>query len=232
MKSPTTTSTKRPKVKTSLIGPIIKEIRIAQGKTLVELASLIDDDQLSPSTIQRIEASKDNRATMRVLTNIAAGLGMRLSELIACAENGAAEPPDNGLCPILSSVEAGAFAESCTLPNDSTHWVPIPSNGHRNCFALQVRGESMISMNEQKSFYPGDIIIIDPLKKTPAEGDLIVAHIEGSEHYTFKKYSNEDGRPVLLPLNLRYPIIYPKEETRIIGTVIGRCDQAFRIDID
>ncbi|MNL74401.1 LexA repressor [compost metagenome] len=69
--------------------------------------------------------------------------------------------------------------------------------------------------------YPaGCIIFVDPEKRTPSNGDRIIAKMEGSDEVTFKVFKNEDGRMWLLPLNPSHEPI--REPFKVLGTVIGK----------
>jgi SOS-response transcriptional repressor LexA len=68
--------------------------------------------------------------------------------------------------------------------------------------------------------YPeGVIIYVDFEKKSPVNGQRIVAKIDGGSEVTFKVFKEEDGRRWLQPLNSMHQPIYDK--FKALGTVIG-----------
>ena len=86
----------------------------------------------------------------------------------------------------------------------------------RDCYALRVRGHSMIDDNIQD----GDVIVVE--KRASAEnGQSVVAMING-ETVTLKKFYIEKGGVRLQPANPDLDPIYLKnEEIRILGIVRG-----------
>lgn len=69
--------------------------------------------------------------------------------------------------------------------------------------------------------YPeGCIIFVDPEKRSPLNGDRVVACLDDSNEVTFKVYKNEDGRQWLQPLNPSHEPI--RDRFKIVGTVLGK----------
>lgn len=71
-----------------------------------------------------------------------------------------------------------------------------------------------------KSYPEGSIIIVEPDRRSPINGERIVAKLSGSEDVTFKVYKEEDGRRWLQPLNPSHEPI--REPFKVLGTVIGK----------
>lgn len=71
-----------------------------------------------------------------------------------------------------------------------------------------------------KSYPEGCIIIVEPERRSPVNGERVVAKLEGSDEVTFKVYKEEDGRRWLQPLNPHHESI--REPFRVLGTVIGK----------
>jgi hypothetical protein len=87
-------------------------------------------------------------------------------------------------------------------------------------FALRVKGDSMTAPYG-RSYPDGCIIYVDPERRSPKNGDRIVACLDGDDdEVTFKIYKNEDGRQWLLPLNPQHPPLF--ERFKVIGTVLGK----------
>jgi repressor LexA len=115
--------------------------------------------------------------------------------------------------PLLGWITAGQPVEI----NEDNQRVCVPASMvRRNCYALKVRGHSMIDDNIQD----GDIVIIE--KRESAEnGQSVVAMING-EQVTLKKFYVERDGIRLQPANPEMEPIYLKnEEVQILGIVTG-----------
>jgi repressor LexA len=130
------------------------------------------------------------------------------------------EPTDVPLSPVpevplLGVVAAGApieavqVAETTLVPGDM-----LPRSGR--CFALRVRGDSMVG----EGIWDGDTVIVES-RPDAADGETIVALVRGEE-VTLKKLERRGDRVRLLPANpaLR-PLELPAREVTIQGVVRG-----------
>lgn len=88
-----------------------------------------------------------------------------------------------------------------------------------NCYAVQIKGDSMVSSSEN-SFNPGDYVIIDPHKE-PAHGQFVLVCPEKKKEAILRQYIEEGGSTYLKPLNIHYPITEFKQQTKICGVVIA-----------
>lgn len=89
----------------------------------------------------------------------------------------------------------------------------LPWEGDDDCFALRVKGDSMI----EAGILPGDKIIVRP-QQTADNGDIVVALLE--EEATVKRLSRKDGKVWLLPENPNYSPI-DGTNAAILGKVRG-----------
>ncbi len=114
--------------------------------------------------------------------------------------------------PVLGSVAAGKpiFAEENF---ESSLHVPASMVGNARCFALRVRGDSMINAG----ILDGDIAVIEQ-KPVAEDGEIVVAAIEDS--VTLKRYFKEKGRVRLAPENSAYSPIFT-QDVRILGKLRG-----------
>jgi repressor LexA len=114
--------------------------------------------------------------------------------------------------PVLGSVAAGKpiFAEENF---ESSLHVPASMIGNTRCFALRVRGDSMINAG----ILDGDIAVIEQ-KPVAEDGEIVVAAIEDS--VTLKRYFKEKGRVRLAPENSAYSPIFT-QDVRILGKLRG-----------
>jgi repressor LexA len=114
--------------------------------------------------------------------------------------------------PVLGSVAAGKpiFAEENF---ESSLHVPASMVGMARCFALRVRGDSMVNAG----ILDGDIAVIEQ-KPVAENGEIVVAAIEDS--VTLKRYFKEKGRVRLAPENAAYSPIFT-QDVRILGKLRG-----------
>ena len=87
----------------------------------------------------------------------------------------------------------------------------LPWDGDNSCFALRVKGDSMIDAG----ILSGDKVIVRP-QPTAEHGEIVVALFE--DEATVKRLSRKDGQVWLLPENPAYSPIDGRE-AQIIGKV-------------
>lgn len=85
------------------------------------------------------------------------------------------------------------------------------------CFALKVKGESMI----EEGIFDGDFVIVKP-NPSPTNGEIVVAVLD-DDTATLKRFYKEKGRYRLQPANKDMEPIYvpSSEEINIKGVVVG-----------
>lgn len=132
-------------------------------------------------------------------------------------------PDMRGKVPVISWVQAGQWADSCDVLElgDVERWLLCPV-AHSHCTAaLRVRGDSMTAPLGAARTYPdGCYIFVDFEKRSPVNGQRIIARLADSTEVTFKVFRDEDSRRWLMPLNPMYPPLFEKFEP--LGTVIGK----------
>ncbi|WP_376749977.1 LexA family protein [Atlantibacter hermannii] len=125
--------------------------------------------------------------------------------------------------PLFTSVPAGAFSEVGSFTeNDAKAWVATTKKASKDAFWLEVKGHSMTAPQGMRPSFPeGMLILVDPAEEVDA-GDFCVAGVFGDSEVTFKKYTWDDGKHWLEPLNPspRYESIPCNENCRIIGKVV------------
>ena len=117
--------------------------------------------------------------------------------------------------PILGQITAGLPLE---ITNQAEEYLELDSFFPLGCYALRVKGESMIDalIND------GDIVLIEP-RKIAHNGEIVVALIN-QESSTLKRfYKQKDGRIMLKPENPYMEPIYldPTDTLDIQGVVKG-----------
>ena len=205
----------------------MKQAREAAGLTQPQLAKKAG---VSPGTIGNIESG--TRKQPRELLAIAAALRVTPTWLQSGTppmrpSNIEEAPSTRGLVPLISWVQAGAWCEVTEVReqapsyHDNPTYLPCPAPHGRSTFALRVKGDSMTAPYG-RSYPDGCIIYVDPERRSPVNGDRIVACLmdAGDHEVTFKIYKNEDGRQWLAPLNTQHPPLF--ERFTVLGTVIGK----------
>ena len=132
----------------------------------------------------------------------------RSIEIVEAASEPACEIPLLGTVAAGMPIEAVSTADSISVPQDLV--------GSRECFALGVRGDSMIDDH----IVDGDIVVLES-RKTPSEGETVVALID-REEATLKRFYSDGGKVRLVPANKALePLEYPAERVEVQGVVIG-----------
>jgi SOS-response transcriptional repressor LexA len=128
--------------------------------------------------------------------------------------------PD-GYVPVISWEEVSDKIDLSILKNKDD-FIPMFAKGSPNCYALRIKGDSMVSsMPGKDSFIENEIIIVDP-DKSPQHGDYVVVLQEGAKEAIFKQYLIEGSNIYLSSLNPRYPTIPFNNQTKICGIVIAK----------
>jgi|SRR5688572_23649195 len=120
---------------------------------------------------------------------------------------------DTPSLPLLGHIRAGRPIEAVEDREDVSLTDLIPTGA--NFYLLQVRGNSMI----EDHIADGDLVVVES-KKTPRDGDVVVA-ILPEEVATLKRFYRErDGRVRLQPANAEMQPIYTSA-VEIRGVVRG-----------
>jgi repressor LexA len=116
--------------------------------------------------------------------------------------------------PLLGLVAAGIPLEALEAPED----VEVPESLLRggDCFALRVRGDSMVD----DGIRDGDLILVKS-QETAENGQTVVALIDGQDA-TVKKFYRRGDTIDLRPANqTMQPLTLPSSRVRIRGVVVG-----------
>lgn len=152
---------------------------------------------------------------LNILGNASRGISITKEELFSSEPINISEKENNKI-PIIGRVAAGSpiLAEENIEGSILIDQTFLKKSD--NCFALKVKGDSMIDAG----IFEGDLVIISP-QASANNGDIIVARI--SDEVTVKIYEFKNRVIKLIPQNKDYrPIIVEnKEEFSIVGKVIG-----------
>lgn len=196
--------------------------RIRQGRqrldlTEEEFGKLVG---VSRGAVQQWEnkTTAPNRSRQPLVARV---LGLTVAELMSSDSNVVQLERRYEVVPLISWVQAGDWTEAADplQPGDAERWLPCPVMHGKRAFALRVRGDSMTS-TYGRSYPEGSIIFIDPDRRSPINGDRVIAKLTGTAEVTFKVFKEEDGRRWLQPLNPSHQPI--REAFNILGTVIGK----------
>ncbi|RUR69046.1 helix-turn-helix domain-containing protein [Variovorax guangxiensis] len=211
----------------TLVNTIGERIKFARNKRGLTQKTLAEAAGVSTSTIGNLESGA--REKPRELNAIARALHASVAWIEA--GRGAWESESNvgpgpkllGEVPLISWVRAGNWDEANDplQPGDAESWYACPRPHSSSTYALRVKGDSMTAPHGNTKSYPEHcLIFVDPEKRSPVNGDRIIAKLEGEDEVTFKVYKNEDGRQWLQPLNPSHEPI--RQPFRVLGTIIGK----------
>ena len=111
-----------------------------------------------------------------------------------------------GQIPVVGVVTAGLPILAVENQEGTICW-----DGDPNCFALRVRGDSMINA----AILSGDLVVVRP-QQTAMDGQIVVARI--GDEATVKRLSRRNGQVWLLPENPDFAPIDGRE-AELIGLV-------------
>ena len=126
---------------------------------------------------------------------------------------GSVTPISKGL-PMAGTIAAGNPIDAL----ETDEYLEVESRyAGSGCFALKVKGESMI----EEGIFDGDFVIVKP-NPSPTNGEIVVAVLD-DDTATLKRFYKEKGRYRLQPANKDMEPIYvpSNEEINIKGVVVG-----------
>ena len=123
-----------------------------------------------------------------------------------------------GEVPLAGTIAAGRPIEAVEVAESFE--VPSLLRSERPCFALRVRGDSMIG----DGILDGDIVIVERCEEARA-GEIVVAVIDGDEA-TLKRFRTVAGPPAAIELRPANPdmeaVRYAPDRVRVTGVVTGQ----------
>lgn len=219
------------------LGLIVKEVgsQAAVAEILDVTAGYLNQLMLGRRNIGEKAARKIERATGKpagwmdspglcITEDWAHYLPVKVTVLPSAHANTLPGPQTSRFVPLISWIQAGSWSEAVDLfqPGDGEEWLPCPTSCSAQTFALRIEGDSMTAPYG-KTYPAGCLIYVDPdLRGGIANGDRVVAKLNGSNEVTFKVYVEDAGRRFLKPLNPQYPVVTDPFE--IIGKVICKVE--------
>ncbi|OGG08155.1 repressor LexA [Candidatus Gottesmanbacteria bacterium RIFCSPHIGHO2_02_FULL_40_24] len=116
--------------------------------------------------------------------------------------------------PIAGIIAAGMPRDASETLLDSLSFDDYLVKKPGNSYLLRVSGDSMI----EAGINEGDLVVVEK-DKLPGEGDVVVAFID--DEFTLKHFSRKNSRIALFPANKKYPVLYPRNQLSIFGTVVA-----------
>ena len=117
-----------------------------------------------------------------------------------------AAPQRSGQIPLIGTVTAGLPILALENREGTISW-----DGDPSCFALRVRGDSMINAG----IFSGDVVVVRP-QPTADDGQIVVARLE--DEATVKRLRRRNGQIWLMPENEAYAPI-DGTYAQIVGVV-------------
>jgi SOS-response transcriptional repressor LexA len=118
--------------------------------------------------------------------------------------------------PLISLVQAGAWADIQELPPLDVELYPCPIKCSQHSFIVKVEGESMLP-----DFKSGDLIYVDPEVQVE-NGSYVVARLDDENQATFKQLIIDGNKKYLKALNPDWPnkFIAINGNCTIVGKVV------------
>lgn len=127
---------------------------------------------------------------------------------------GGSESPEYIQIPLLGQIAAGRPVEA--VLDDQSVTVPREMVGSKRCYALRVRGTSMID----EHILDGDTVVVQAVSEA-ANGDTVVALVDDA-YATLKKFYREGRKIRLQPANASVePILVDSDAVKVQGIVVG-----------
>lgn len=207
-------------------------IRLKQAREKKKLSqeALASRVGIKQQAVQRIEVGKVK--STGYVVQLARALGvtpdwLALGEEPLASNAAVAETRSNysaaqtSQAPLLSWQDIEEMA-NLPLKQWSGTCLPVLNLECDQCFALQVKDNSMSSgIVDTISFTKNDYIIAQANRK-PESNDFVIAKLPDSAQAAFRRYVVENGQTYLKPLNPQYATIAMKPEIKICGVVCLR----------
>lgn len=160
--------------------------------------------------------------SLRVLPEALGLLGLNFEEedepveskpKLSLVEGGSARSGHRHGIPLAGAIAAGNPIDAIS----TDEFLEVESRYGESCYALKVKGESMI----EDGIFDGDFVIVKP-NPSPLNGDVVVALLEDGSA-TLKRFFKEKSGYRLQPANSSMePIFVPADAPPMVqGTVVG-----------
>ncbi|MCX6793371.1 MAG: LexA family transcriptional regulator [Candidatus Falkowbacteria bacterium] len=113
---------------------------------------------------------------------------------------------------VLGQVEAGFPSPAEEELSDTISMDEYLIKNKEATYMLKVSGDSM----KDAGIMAGDMVLVDR-SLTPVPGNIVIAEVDNQ--WTIKYLRKKGSTIYLEPANIRYPLIYPREELKIAAVV-------------
>ncbi|MBN3978576.1 LexA family protein [Serratia marcescens] len=208
-------------MKNETVGERIQALRKSKKLSQVALAKAVGVSNVAISQWERSETEPkgDN------LMSLAAALGCSPSHLLYGEVNDGnvsyvAPYKPGKRYPVISSVQAGAWAEAVEVYtlSDIDLWLDSDAHIQGNAFWLRVEGESMTAPSGL-SVPEGTYVLFDTGREA-VSGNLVVAKKSDENEATFKKLIIDGNQKYLKGLNPQWPLSPINGNCKIIGVAV------------
>ena len=157
--------------------------------------------------------AQDNLVAVGKAQSDGADMSASANKVVNFSERAAAQAPVSRGIPMAGSIAAGTPIDVV----GTNEYLSVDNQYANGCYALKVKGESMI----EDGIYDGDFVIVKP-NPSPLNGDVVVALL-GDGSATLKRFFKEKGGFRLQPANSEMEPIFvsAENELTIQGTVVG-----------
>ncbi len=152
---------------------------------------------------------------LNIESNASRGISFLKSEFLQ-NRNTVSVPEETNKIPIVGRVAAGSPILAEQNIEGSVVVDPSFTGKSKDCFALKVKGDSMINAG----IFEGDLVIVSSAVNA-VNGDIVVAMLSGE--VTVKTFRKKNNKILLIPENDSYkPIeVQPEQEFAVLGKVVG-----------
>ena len=196
------------------IGKRIKERRKELGLTQVKLSEMVG---MAQQSLQRVESGAAK--STRKINELAEALQCTPEFLqfgVGEIDNATRGPDLKNKLPLISWVQAGAWADIQEVSALEAEHFLCPVNCSDKSFVLRVQGVSM-----EPKFFDGDLIFVDPEAEC-LHGSYVVARLDDENQATFKQLIIEGGQKFLKAANPNWPeqLIPINGNCTLVGRVV------------
>lgn len=150
-------------------------------------------------------------------TNRTATTGKPLQQTFQAASN---IPQSESRIPLISWESANKWGSEMRPPYEGIveEWITLPFDTGERSFVVRIDGESNFAPGAQKSYAPGDFVVIDP-SKTPTNRCMVMVKMPKESRAIFKQLLMDGDQRMLKSLNPSWPnsiVPFPSD-----GEIIG-----------
>lgn len=208
-------------MKNETVGERIQALRKSKKLSQVSLAKIVGVSNVAISQWERSETEPKGENLM----SLASALGCSPSHLhYGEAGDGnvsyVAPYKPGKRYPVISSVQAGAWAEAVEVYtlSDIDLWLDSDTHIQGNAFWLRVDGESMTAPAGLS--VPEGIYVLFDTGRSVTNGSLVIAKMVDANEATFKKLIIDGGQKYLRGLNPQWPMVLINGNCKIIGVAV------------